>query len=1126
MWKRHTGKHPARRQGNFAARAGSANVYRPKCENLEDRSVPSILFSSTGSRTITDSGGPVLSAMQVDLIFWGSGWNFAVPGLKDNIAAAARTVLNSHDFDGLSQYRSIGHGSLLRTDTITTSSPPASFTTAAGGDVSTFVANNINNGTLPAPNGHILYFVVPQPGSATSDCGCGGRHLAGIASSNRVFPYGLVSDPAGTSVDTLSWIMSHEFVEAATNPEWNITVGGVSQAAFHVPGSNGDEIGDGEPDGTYLYPVKDNATPPNTTLVQAYLSQRDHAYIVTDGTTQNFLVSSSRVLTINGDQLANKSDTIAIDDINGAVRAYMNGETVQFTPGAINSVVINTGTGNDTVNIQGNEWPVTVNLGGGTDAVTVGDLYHNLDRIRATVTANAGTGGDALYVYDTANTRSDSWTLDSGTIGRTNAATIHYSGSFNRDLRIFGGTGSPTYTVRNTSANLEVGAASATVNVLTSPSALNIHGSAANLTVNVGSAGSVQAIQGEITIYNPGGHSNITVDDRNDALSKAPALSTDPGDASYGQITGLAPGAIYYHYADTASLVVFTGTNTATVNVLATGANVNDLGADDPQGTTMNLGNAGSVQQILGSMSLSNLSGPLTVNVNDQSDMGNRSVMLDAFNSGLEFIKLTGFTAATIFATSAGPGNFTVNGGSGSNTFNVANTAPNTTTTINGGAGVNTFRVQATAAGSTTNLNGSSSNEFVLEGNDLTLNAIQGAVTLTASGTGNFAVLDDQFDTADETYTFTANTLNRTGLAPITYQNSAGFPELILYPGSGNNNIVWQSTAVFPYLIVAAPVGGNDTLVGPDGAANLWQLVDGVNDELFVNGNVAVAFQRISNLVGGSGSNTFQFSDGYQLPGSITGGAGGINTLDYTAYTTGVDVNFQAGAVTGVAGGVSNIQNVIGGQGSNILVGDGNENLTGGTGQNLIISGGGATQLTGGGAGDILIGGTTAYDLDDASLQAILSYWTTSGDDYPTRVANLRAGNGVPQLEGGVTVFDQDALDQNGPANTLTGNGSEDQGIFNLFYVTEAGTVTDQQPDEVVVNIDNPAGAPRPPSHAAPGSLARESQSLATAADRYFLRHRDEMAGVNVLPGRAQRVHTAAEIYPAWIAPGLDVFAP
>jgi Ca2+-binding RTX toxin-like protein len=178
---------------------------------------------------------------------------------------------------------------------------------------------------------------------------------------------------------------------------------------------------------------------------------------------------------------------------------------------------------------------------------------------------------------------------------------------------------------------------------------------------------------------------------------------------------------------------------------------------------------------------------------------------------------------------------------------------------------------------------------------------------------------------------------------------------------------------------------------------------------------------------------------------------GSSDARGYRAYTTDVYVNLQTRTATDIAS-FRGIRNLTGGGGRNVLVGDGTqESLTGGTGRNLLISGGGSGQLIGGGAGDILIGGVTAYDQDPDSLWAILDYWSESADDYPTRVENLRLGNGVPQLDTGVSVFG------GGAANTLTGNGDETQGVLNLFYLTQAGTITDQQPSEVAVVLD--AGA-------------------------------------------------------------------
>src|SRR5206468_7350086 len=107
----------------------------------------------------------------------------------------------------------------------------------------------------------------------------------------------------------------------------------------------------------------------------------------------------------------------------------------------------------------------------------------------------------------------------------------------------------------------------------------------------------------------------------------------------------------------------------------------------------------------------------------------------------------------------------------------------------------------------------------------------------------------------------------------------------------------------------------------------------------------------------------------------------GVNTRDYSAYTSSVLVNLQTGTATGVGGGVVNIQNVIGQNNGpadtyNILVGNGGNVLTGGTDRrNLLIAGGSASQLFGGNDEDILIGGTTAYatEADMASLQAIMA---------------------------------------------------------------------------------------------------------------------------------------------------------
>src|SRR5262249_26396667 len=63
----------------------------------------------------------------------------------------------------------------------------------------------------------------------------------------------------------------------------------------------------------------------------------------------------------------------------------------------------------------------------------------------------------------------------------------------------------------------------------------------------------------------------------------------------------------------------------------------------------------------------------------------------------------------------------------------------------------------------------------------------------------------------------------------------------------------------------------------------------------------------------------FSFSDGATLDGTITGG-GADNVLDYSLYKTSITVNLPAGTATGTAG-ATGISEVIGGDGSDTLVG-------------------------------------------------------------------------------------------------------------------------------------------------------------------------------------------------------------
>jgi hypothetical protein len=89
----------------------------------------------------------------------------------------------------------------------------------------------------------------------------------------------------------------------------------------------------------------------------------------------------------------------------------------------------------------------------------------------------------------------------------------------------------------------------------------------------------------------------------------------------------------------------------------------------------------------------------------------------------------------------------------------------------------------------------------------------------------------------------------------------------------------------------------NTTLVGQN-AATTWNIT-GSNTG---NVNGALQFSGVTNLIGGSGNDTFAFSGSGSLSGTSNGGAA-LNTLDYSSYGSNVSVVLSTGAATGINGG-------------------------------------------------------------------------------------------------------------------------------------------------------------------------------------------------------------------------------
>lgn len=236
-----------------------------------------------------------------------------------------------------------------------------------------------------------------------------------------------------------------------------------------------------------------------------------------------------------------------------------------------------------------------------------------------------------------------------------------------------------------------------------------------------------------------------------------------------------------------------------------------------------------------------------------------------------------------------------------------------------------------------------------------------------------------------------------------------------------------------------------DKLIGAN-VANSWEVNSA--DAGHVG---AFSFAAVENLTGGDAADLFVLANGQGISGALDGG-GGINEIDYTAFTTDVTVDLALGTATGIAGDIANIQNVKGGAGNDTLRGDGlinylfggggNDSMFGGAGgydvlvggagddtldagadRSLLIGGLGADTLHGGASDDLMIGCTTKYEQNVTALQAIMAEWTRPDKGYAKRVNHLRVKNtGL----NGPYILKTNTVTEDAIKDSLTGNLGKD----------------------------------------------------------------------------------------------------
>ncbi len=629
--------------------------------------------------------------------------------------------------------------------------------------------------------------------------------------------------------------------------------------------------------------------------------------------------------------------------------------------------------------------------------------------LAGSVTINGGTPtpppfptlGDNLFVTGTA--AADTFTVTNTTVVTAGAATITFA-----DLEmvvVSGEAGNDTFNIVSTSVPT-------TVNGGTGDDVVNVGSDPANVANS-----NLDGILGALTVNGDAGADTLNFNDQGTTANSIYTLANSAFQRS---------GTAVVTYATTETVNLNAGSGSDTINVVNTPAGV--LTTVSPGGGT-NTVNVGSnpvnlavsvLDGVQGQLNINNDRGGInTLNLNDQGSATNNNYVL--FNS------LTRNGVSNIFVITAGGQLQTLNLNAGSGNDTVLSVFSPPVLTLNMNAGIDVVNLQVTSPGSTTTVNGGAGDDGIQVGGAAnTLDTIQGAVTVNGDSGSDTMNVNDSGNTTGTRYEITATSVRRPNVR-ITY---ATLEALNLVAGTGNDAIIVLSTH-----------------------AGVTNVNGNAGDDSF---SLCAGIAGPTNVNGLDGSDQFALAGGTDLRGGFIVGGGGVNTLNYSGVTpagafagfaTPVVVNLSttffstvlqgflpppngnrtinvaALSATGT-GGIGNIQNVIGGSGDDILIGNDLPNqLEGRLGNDLLFGQGGNDFLLGGPGYDVLYGGD-GNDLIDA----------LAGEQSATAVDTqqnfLFGGNGDDVL------FARSAQDQ------LFGEGGRDRLVIRNCADFLAGQLT------------------------------------------------------------------------------------
>jgi Calx-beta domain-containing protein len=450
-------------------------------------------------------------------------------------------------------------------------------------------------------------------------------------------------------------------------------------------------------------------------------------------------------------------------------------------------------------------------------------------------------------------------------------------------------------------ATLEAGSpVSSTFNVLATPIAVSLVGGGTDTAnIGAGSGSGVQNITSGLSISDPSSFIAVNLDDSTNATSSR-FVSLSPN-GTMDKISGLASSPITLTAGDLANLTLSggsagntfilsgvtgptngvlpitlntgNGVDSTFVQTIATGSSVAIHGQAGNDGVAVS--NAGTVQGLLGPVSIDNASSFTNLVIDNSNDTTARAATLTS-NGTTDTV--SGIAPSAITAKASDLNAFTLDGGSGGNTLTLAGLSAGGTATLNTGTGADTTNVQPTSSVGVLNINGQSGNDRVNLGSAGSVQKLTGAVTVT-NGAATTLTLNDASDPTG--HAVTVGTTQVSGLAPAQI-DYAGVPALTIDGGSPSDTFtVTPSTTTTDTLVGGGPVSNtppgntlNMTLTGATspalggtasaaGAQGAWTFANRnpVNFSHMQSLNpTALSVGDAATTVGGSGSSPLSFA--------------------------------------------------------------------------------------------------------------------------------------------------------------------------------------------------------------------------------------------------------------------------